>query len=360
MEGPSGMPFQPLANLGRPGGGDVAGDDMNVHRRVDALRHMGRKRDGSRERCLWVILPTTLPVATPGAAIRQAVPFRLQACVRVRGCPAFIGSGLCVRDSAWIRGFSSTDSTTARSEGLTYSPTISCIFLPQSGSRDTLDVLVPVGASPWRLECCVSWSGPSPFSPPGPTASSGRDAAAAGTSRPRSGPLPAPRVSAPCPAAAWRRTEARRPPRQENVSATAGRSVWTCRSCASFPTGRSPRRDGDDVRAPCMLAKGLRVFHDACRALAVLSCKRDRCSTAPVHLLFASLPNPPKGDGIDSIAFPEKAKAYDLDVPLGFTENPWKRASSQSCDNGRRTVPSRPRRTPLRRPDRAVAVRVGS
>ena len=124
---------------------------MNVHRRVDALRHMGRKRDDSRERCLWVILPTTLPVATPGAAIRQAVPFRLQACVRVRGCPAFIGSGLCVRDSAWIRRFPSTDSTTARSGGLTYSPTVSCVFLPQSGSLDTLNVLVPVGASPWRL-----------------------------------------------------------------------------------------------------------------------------------------------------------------------------------------------------------------
>ena len=124
---------------------------MNVRRRIDALRHMGRKRDGSRERCLWVIPPTTLPVATPGAAIRQAVPFRLQACVRVRGCPAFIGSGLCVRDSAWIRRFPSTDSTTARSGGLTYSPSISCVFLPQPGSRDTLDVPGPVGASPCRL-----------------------------------------------------------------------------------------------------------------------------------------------------------------------------------------------------------------
>ena len=65
-----------------------------------------------------------------------------------------------------------------------------------------------------------------------------------------------------------------------------------------------------------MLAKGLRVFHDAFKALAVLFYKRDRCSTALGHLLFASLPNPPKGDGIDSIAFPEEAKAYDLDVPL--------------------------------------------
>ena len=289
---------------------------MNVRRRIDALRHMGRKRDGSRERCLWAIPPTTLPVATSSAAIRQAVPFRLQSCVRVRGCPAFIGSGLCVRDSAWIRRFSSTDSTTARSGGLTYSPTVSCVFLPQSGSLDTLDVPGPAGAGPCRLECCVSWGGPSPFPPPGPTASSGRDAAAAGTSRPRSGPLPAPRVSAPGPADAWRRTEARRPPRRENASATAGRSVWTCRSRAPFPTGRRPRRDGAGVRAPCMPAKGLRVFHDACRALAVLSCKRGRCSTAPVRLLFASLPNPPKGDGIDSIAFPEEAKAYDLDVPL--------------------------------------------
>ena len=85
------------------------------------------------------------------AAIRQAVPFRLWSCVRIRGCPAFIGNGPRVRDNAWIHRFPATDSTTARSGGLTYSPTISCIFLAQSGSRDTLDVPGPVGPGP----CCV-------------------------------------------------------------------------------------------------------------------------------------------------------------------------------------------------------------
>ena len=137
--------------------------------------------------------------------------------------------------------------------------------------------------------------------------------------------LPGPRVSVPCPAGAWCRTEARRPLGGKYGSATAGRAVWTCRSRPSFPTDRSPNRDGAGVRAPSVPAAGLWVFHDACsRALAVLFRRRDRCSKAPSHLFFASPPNPSKGDGIDSTAFPEKkAKSYDLDAPLVGSQILW-------------------------------------
>ena len=71
---------------------------------------------------------------------------------RSRGCAAPAGraasaSSGCVRSSAWICDFSSTHSTSARSGGFRYSPTMSRTFSMNSGSFDSLKVSVRCG---WR------------------------------------------------------------------------------------------------------------------------------------------------------------------------------------------------------------------
>ena len=196
--------------------------------------------------------------------------------------------------------------------GIHTSPTISCIFLPQSGSRDPLDVLVPVGSSH------VAWNVVYRRADHPRSLRQGRQCPV-GEMRRRdiSTPVRAFTRSSGIGAPPGGRVASCRSPSTPSAGKrfrSDGRWVWTCWSRPSLPTDRSPRRDEDDVRAPSVPAAGLRVFHDACRALAVLFRKRDRCSTVPGHLFFASLPNPPKGDGSDNTALPEEARVYDLDA----------------------------------------------
>ena len=61
-----------------------------------------------------------------------------------------MGRDLCVRPKACLRGFSSTESTTAWSGGLTWSPTTSRTLISNLGSRETLNVFTWCGLRPWR------------------------------------------------------------------------------------------------------------------------------------------------------------------------------------------------------------------
>jgi hypothetical protein len=64
-------------------------------------------------------------VATSNAANNVVSPLRTQSWVRHSGMPGIIGSTGWERSSAWICDFSSTERTTAPSDGLKYRPTTS-------------------------------------------------------------------------------------------------------------------------------------------------------------------------------------------------------------------------------------------
>ena len=75
--------------------------------------------------------------------------------MRRSACPGRIGSVGCVRSSAWIWLFSSAHSTSARSGGLRYRPTISRTFSINCGSVDSLNVSVRCGCRPkaFQIRC---------------------------------------------------------------------------------------------------------------------------------------------------------------------------------------------------------------
>ena len=250
---------------------------MNIRRRVDTLLHMDRERDDSRERCHWVILPSTLPVATPGPSSGRRCCF---SCGRACG-PRMPGlhrqRPLCSRQRLDPPLFihRQHDGTVRR---IHTSPTVSCALLPQAGSRDTLDVLAP--GQPCRLVMLVIVERIIPVLSARADSTRWKRCGGGDIATPVKA-LSCPPVWAPCPAGAWRRTEARRPPRWETGPVTAGWSVSTCRSRPSFPTDRSPGRNGDDVRAPCVSTAGPWVFHDACWAPVVLFRRRDRVPPLP-------------------------------------------------------------------------------
>ena len=84
---PVGMVRQPFMNLGRFVGIDVTLIGMNRHRGPDPASNM-IEEGGEFLRAV----PLHGSVAMSSAAIRRQVPLRLESCVRVSGCPGFIGN----------------------------------------------------------------------------------------------------------------------------------------------------------------------------------------------------------------------------------------------------------------------------
>ncbi len=95
-----------------------------------------------------MLRPMTVPSSTFSAAKSVVVPCRLQSWVIVPARPFFIGRPGWVRSSAWIRLFSSTESTMACAGGSRWSPTTSRSFSTRRGSFESLNCRTRCGCRP--------------------------------------------------------------------------------------------------------------------------------------------------------------------------------------------------------------------